>query len=79
MSEPGRTSERESRAPAASDGRGWIMLVRWGVVAFGLLVAAGVGLIGDRPDWRKSLLVLGFVAAYLGLWTVAMSRRRGAE
>lgn len=78
MSEPSGTGERKSRPAAASDGRGWIMLVRWGVAAFGLLVAAGVGLIGDRPDWRKSLLVLCFVAAYLGLWTVAMSRRRGA-
>lgn len=78
MSEPNRTGESESRPAAASDGRGWIMLVRWGVAAFGVLVAAGVGLIGERPDWRKSLLVLGFVAAYLGLLTVAMSRRRGA-
>lgn len=49
------------------------------VLAWGLYLAVGATLFDQDLRWRKGLIVIGFVVAFLGLWLVILAARHGTD
>ncbi len=56
-----------------------IGLVMAAVLAWGLYLAVGATLFDQDLRWRKGLIVIGFVVAFLGLWLVILAARHGTD